>query len=72
MLVGQARNDTGETIRTRLRTPEGYALTAARAFDAARRTNSGEVKAGFQTPGLAFGVGYVLSFEAVTRDDLNS
>ncbi len=71
VLVGQARNDKGETVRSRLRTPEGYALTAATAFDAARRVAAGEVKPGFQTPSLAFGADYILNFDGVTREDLN-
>ena len=72
VLVGQARNKTGQTVRARLRTPEGYSLTAAIAFDAARRVAAGEVKPGFQTPSLAFGADYILNFDAVTREDLNS
>ena len=45
----------GRGVRSRLTTPEGYALTAATAFDAAQRVAAGEVKPGFQTPSLAFG-----------------
>ena len=71
-LVGEARNKTGETVRSRLRTPEGYSLTAATAFDTARRVAAGEVKPGFQTPSLAFGADYILDFEGVTREDLNT
>ncbi len=72
VLVGQARNKTGQTVRARLRTPEGYSLTAATAFDAARRVAAGEVKPGFQTPSFAFGADYILNFDGVTREDLNS
>ena len=36
VLVGQARNQKGQTVRSRLKTPEGYSLTAATAFDAAK------------------------------------
>ena len=71
MLVGEARNKTGETVRSRLRTPDAYSLTAATAFDAARRVAAGEVKPGFQTPSLAFGADYILDFEGVAREDLN-
>jgi hypothetical protein len=42
------------------------------AFDAANRVAAGEVGAGFQTPSSAFGPDYILSFDGVTRDDLNS
>jgi short subunit dehydrogenase-like uncharacterized protein len=59
VLVGEARNAAGHTVRSRLRTPEAYTLTAVTAFDAARRVAAGEVKAGFQTPSRAFGPDYI-------------
>ncbi len=71
LLVGVARNAKGETVRSRLTTPEGYSLTAAVAFDAARRVAAGEVKPGFQTPSLAFGADYILAFDGVMREDLD-
>ncbi len=71
MLVGQARNIDGQTVRSRLRTPEGYSLTAVTAFDAAKRIAAGEVKPGFQTPSRAFGPDYILTFDGVMREDLN-
>jgi len=54
-LVGLARNDKGEAVRTRLATPEGYTLTARTSLDAAVRVAAGDLKPGFQTPSLAFG-----------------
>ncbi len=72
VLVGVARNEKGQTVRSRLRTPEGYSLSAETAFDAARRVAAGEVKPGFQTPSLAFGADYILNFDRVTREDLHS
>jgi short subunit dehydrogenase-like uncharacterized protein len=72
VLVGVARNENGQIVRSRLRTSEGYTLTAETAFDAAWRVAAGEVKPGFQTPSLAFGVDYILNFDGVTREDLNS
>src|SRR5271166_1853036 len=72
VLIGHASNNKGQTVRSRLKTPEGYSLTAATAFDAARRVAAGEVKPGFQTPSLAFGADYILNFNGVTREDLNS
>ena len=72
VLVGEARNKTGQTVRSRLRTPEGYSLTAATAFDAAARVAAGEVKPGFQTPSLAFGADHILTFDGVAREDLSS
>ena len=54
-----------------MRTPEGYSLTAATAFDAACRVVTGEIKPGFQTPSCAFGADYILNFDGVVCDDLN-
>jgi len=72
VLVGEARNTAGQTARSRLRTPEGYTLTAATALDAAKRVAAGDVGPGFQTPSLAFGPDYILSFDGVRREDLNT
>jgi short subunit dehydrogenase-like uncharacterized protein len=72
VIVGEARNSDGQTVRSRLRTPEGYTLTALTAFDAAKRVAAGEVETGFQTPSRAFGPDYILSFDGVKRDELNS
>jgi short subunit dehydrogenase-like uncharacterized protein len=71
VLVGQARNDQGQTVRSRMRTPEGYSLTAATAFDAACGVVAGEISPGFQTPSRAFGADYILNFDGVVREDLN-
>ncbi len=72
VLVGSASNKKGETVRTRLKTPEGYTLTARTSLDAAMRVLVGEFKPGFQTPSLAFGPDYILGFEGVTREELNA
>jgi short subunit dehydrogenase-like uncharacterized protein len=71
VLVGQVRNDQGQTARSRMRTPEGYSLTAATAFDAACRVVAGEISPGFQTPSRAFGADFILNFNGVMREDLN-
>jgi len=71
VLVGEARNAKGEIVRSRLTTPEGYALTAVTALDAAIRVAAGEAPPGYQTPSLAFGADYVLTFDGVAREDLN-
>ncbi len=72
VLVGVARNAKREAVRTRLKTPEGYTLTARTSLDAALRVAAGEVKPGFQTPSLAFGPDYIMGFEGVTREELNA
>lgn len=72
LLVGVARNERGESARSRLTTPEGYTLTSMTAVDVARRVASGEFKIGFQTPSLAYGADYILGFNGVKREELNA
>jgi short subunit dehydrogenase-like uncharacterized protein len=72
VLIGVGRDDKGNTVRTRLRTPEGYSLTAQTGLAIAKRVLAGDFKAGFQTPSLAYGADFILSFDGVTRDDLNA
>ncbi len=72
VLIGVGRDDKGNTVRTRLRTPEGYSLTAQTGLTIAKRVLAGDFKAGFQTPSLAYGADFILSFDGVTRDDLNA
>jgi short subunit dehydrogenase-like uncharacterized protein len=71
-LIAVARNRGGETVRSRLTTPEGYTLTAETGLEIAKRAASGDFKAGFQTPSLAYGADFVLQFADVRREDLNA
>jgi len=72
VLIGVGRNAKGATVRTRLRTPEGYSLTAQTGLAIAKRVLDGDFKAGFQTPSLAYGADFVTTFGGVTREDLNA
>ena len=72
VVIGEARNDKGETVRARLKTPEGYTLTAKTSLDGAMRVAAGDFKPGFQTPSLAFGPDYIQNFEGVTREELSA
>jgi len=72
VLIGVARNGAGQTVRSRLRTPEGYTLTADTGLAIAKRVLDGDFKAGFQTPSLAYGADFVTHFDGVTREDLNA
>jgi short subunit dehydrogenase-like uncharacterized protein len=72
VLVGEASSPTGERVRTRLRVPEGYSLTAITGLDITSRVANGEFKPGFQTPSLLFGPDYITGFEGVTREELNA
>jgi short subunit dehydrogenase-like uncharacterized protein len=69
LLWGEVRNARGEVRVSRMRTPEGYTLTAEASLRIAERVAAGEVKPGFQTPSRAFGKDFVLSLPGVTRTD---
>lgn len=69
-LWGEVTDSEGEETRiARLKTPNGYALTAKTAVESVLRTLDGEPAAGFQTPSTAFGSEYVLAFDDVVRRD---
>jgi short subunit dehydrogenase-like uncharacterized protein len=65
MVWGEVRDAAGGSAAARLRTPEGYTLTALAAVEAARRIAAGGVSAGFQTPSRAFGAEWVLELPGV-------
>lgn len=67
---GEARNaDTGETVVSRLVTPETYAFTVDAASTAAERALDGDAPAGYQTPSTAYGADFVTGLDGVTRTD---
>jgi short subunit dehydrogenase-like uncharacterized protein len=70
VLVGVACNARGQTVRARLRTSQGYLLTAQTGTEITRRIVAGEGKPGFQTPSLVFGPDFILQFEGAKREDL--
>jgi short subunit dehydrogenase-like uncharacterized protein len=60
LIYGVVGDDTGNTAAMRLRTAEGYTLTAESAVKAAMRVASGEFEPGAKTPSMAFGADFVL------------
>lgn len=69
LLWGEAEDDRGGRATARMRTPEGYTLTARTSVAAARKLLAGEAPPGFQTPSGAFGADWILGFEGVERED---
>lgn len=67
---GEVRDDAGTTVVSRLRTPDGYTLTARTAALAARRVLDGGAVPGFQTPSRVFGADFILQVPGCTRTDL--
>ena len=70
LIVGEAFNDEGGSVSSKLKTPEGYTLTALATVEIMERILAGDFKPGFQTPSLAYGPDFVLGFEGVERVDL--
>jgi len=72
ILVGVVTNARGDIARARLRTSQGYLLTAQTSSEIARRVVAGKAKPGFQTPGLMFGPEFILQFEGAKREELDA
>lgn len=70
LIVGEVRNDQGTSVSSRLRTPEGYTMTAMTTVEIMRRVLAGDFRLGFQTPSLAYGPDFILGFNGVERIDL--
>jgi short subunit dehydrogenase-like uncharacterized protein len=70
LLWGRVEDADGRRAVSRLRTPEGYTLTARTSVEAVRRVLAGEAPAGFQTPSRAYGPDWILQFDGVQREDV--
>ena len=62
-LYGEASDAAGNKVVLRMRTPEGYSLTAESAVTATLRVLEGRLPAGAYTPSMAFGADFVLDLE---------
>lgn len=63
-------SDGTKTVRTKLRTPEAYYLTALTSVEIMKRILASDYKTGFQTPSTAYGADFILGFDGVQREDL--
>jgi short subunit dehydrogenase-like uncharacterized protein len=69
LLWGEARDDHGAKVVSRLRGPEGYTLTALTAVAIVERVAKGESAPGFQTPARRYGADFILEVPGVERKD---
>ncbi len=69
-LWGEVRTADGRTAVSRLRTPEGYTLTARMSLAIAQKICNGEHKPGFQTPSTAYGKDLILELPGTERTDV--
>jgi short subunit dehydrogenase-like uncharacterized protein len=68
-LWGEVLDPLGRRAVSRLRTPEGYELTALTALAIVERALGGEMPSGFQTPSRACGPDFILGIPGVERRD---
>jgi short subunit dehydrogenase-like uncharacterized protein len=66
---GEAMDDRGVRVVSRLRGPEGYTLTALTSLAVMERVMAGEARAGFQTPAGMYGADFILGVPGVERAD---
>jgi len=69
-LWGEVEDAHGRRACSRLRTPEGYTLTAMTSLAIVQRVLDGDVHPGFRTPSLAYGADFILEIEGVKREDV--
>ena len=62
-IYGEVRDAAGRKVVLRLRTPDGYTLTADSAVTATMKVVRGDIGPGAYTPSMAFGADYVLELE---------
>jgi short subunit dehydrogenase-like uncharacterized protein len=68
-LFGEVRDDAGKSAVSRLRTLDGYTLTAKTAVRAAQAAIGGKAMPGFQTPSQVFGADFILAIPGSSRTD---
>lgn len=68
VIWGEAKNDSGIKVRSLLKLPEGYTLTAITAVAIAKSFLMGNVATGYKTPAMVFGSNFIL--EAVPGSEL--
>ena len=69
LIHGVVTDSAGGRAEARMRTPEGYALTALTSVEVVRRVLAGDAPTGFQTPSSAYGADWILELEGVERND---
>jgi short subunit dehydrogenase-like uncharacterized protein len=68
-LWGEATDNGGESVVSRLRGPEGYTFTVLTALAVVDRVLTGEALPGFQTPAKVYGPDFILGVSGVVRKD---
>lgn len=70
-LYGEAWDEQGNKVISRLQCPEGYTTTALTALQIAEKVLVGNEVIGFQTPAKAYGPDLIMEIEDVNREDIS-
>lgn len=70
VFIGEATNQSGGRVVTKLTTPEGYTCTALTAVEIMQRILNGDFKIGFQTASMAYSANFITQFRGVKRENL--
>ncbi|NJB85151.1 short subunit dehydrogenase-like uncharacterized protein [Lewinella marina] len=66
-IYGEVKDVSGKVVAARMRTPEGYTLTAHSSLRIVARVLDGEVEPGYRTPAGLYGADLVLELDGVER-----
>ena len=69
LLWGEATDEEGNRVESRMQCPEGYTTTALAALNITEKILAGDLTPGFQTPAKAYGADLILEIENVSRQD---
>jgi short subunit dehydrogenase-like uncharacterized protein len=71
LLWGEAGDDSGNRVESRIQCPEGYTTTAIGALNIAEKILAGSFTPGFQTPALCYGPDLILEIDGTSRTNLD-
>ena len=69
-LWGEASDRNGNRVESRMKTPEGYDVTARAALNIVQKILDGNFEPGYQTPAKAYGPDLIMELQCVTREDV--
>jgi len=69
-LWGEASDRNGNRVESRMKTPEGYDVTAHAALNIVQKILDGNFQPGYQTPAKVYGPDLIMELQGVTREDV--
>jgi len=70
IIFAEVINSSGQKMRSKLITPEGYKLTSITALEIIQKISNGNVKHGYYTPAMLYGTDLINSLEDVSLTDI--